>query len=74
MAEALSRLSPIYARRNGARARNDGDLPLLQQGHHVPDAAARDEETKITGPLAAKLWASGTTSDADLFLVVRDLR
>jgi hypothetical protein len=30
-----------------------------------------DEETEITGPLAARLWASATTSDADLFLVVR---
>lgn len=29
------------------------------------------EETEITGPLAAKLWISATTSDADLFLVVR---
>lgn len=29
------------------------------------------EETEITGPLAAKLWASASTADADLFLVVR---
>jgi uncharacterized protein len=30
-----------------------------------------DEETENTGPLAARLWASATTSDADLFPVVR---
>ncbi|MFF2060916.1 CocE/NonD family hydrolase [Streptomyces sp. NPDC058200] len=29
------------------------------------------EETEITGPLAAKLFISSTTTDADLFLVVR---
>jgi predicted acyl esterase len=29
------------------------------------------EETEITGPLAAKLFVSSTTVDADLFLVVR---
>jgi predicted acyl esterase len=28
-------------------------------------------ETEITGPIAAKLWVSSETSDADLFLVVR---
>jgi predicted acyl esterase len=30
-----------------------------------------DRETEITGPIAAKLWVSSTTEDADLFLVVR---
>jgi len=29
------------------------------------------EETEITGPLAAKLWISSSTEDADLFLVLR---
>jgi predicted acyl esterase len=29
------------------------------------------EETELTGPLAAKLWASSSTADADLFLVLR---
>ena len=28
-------------------------------------------ETEVTGPIAAKLWVSSATSDADLFLVVR---
>jgi predicted acyl esterase len=30
-----------------------------------------DRETEITGPMAAKLWVSSATEDADLFLVVR---
>ncbi len=29
------------------------------------------KETEITGPLAAKLWVSSETTDADLFLVLR---
>ncbi len=30
-----------------------------------------EEEMEITGPLAARLWVSSTTADADLFLVLR---
>src|SRR5450830_1104024 len=30
-----------------------------------------EEDTEITGPIAAKLWVSSATEDADLFLVVR---
>jgi predicted acyl esterase len=30
-----------------------------------------EEELEITGPIAAKLWVSSSTEDADLFLVVR---
>ncbi len=30
-----------------------------------------DQETEITGPMAAKLFVSSTTEDADLFLIVR---
>jgi predicted acyl esterase len=32
-----------------------------------------DRETEITGPIAAKLWVSSETTDADLFLIVRVL-
>jgi uncharacterized protein len=32
---------------------------------------ARDEALEITGPIAAKLWVSSTTTDADLFLILR---
>ena len=28
------------------------------------------KDTEITGPIAAKLWLSSATEDADLFLVV----
>ncbi len=34
-------------------------------------SAPLSEETEFTGPLAAKLWISSTTADADLFLVFR---
>ncbi len=30
-----------------------------------------EDETEITGPLAAKLWVSSSTEDADLFLIFR---
>src|SRR6185295_19695748 len=30
-----------------------------------------DREVELTGPIAAKLWVSSATEDADLFLVVR---
>ncbi len=33
--------------------------------------APLDRESEITGPIAAKLWVSSATADADLFLVVR---
>ena len=33
--------------------------------------APLDRDTEITGPIAAKLWVSSATEDADLFLVVR---
>jgi hypothetical protein len=29
------------------------------------------EETEITGPMAARIWASSTTADADLFLILQ---
>jgi predicted acyl esterase len=34
-------------------------------------AAPFEQETEITGPLAARLWVSSETTDADLFLVFR---
>jgi predicted acyl esterase len=30
-----------------------------------------EQETEVTGPIACKLWASSSTSDADLFLALR---
>jgi len=34
-------------------------------------SAPLEHETEITGPLAARLWASSSTTDADFFLVFR---
>jgi predicted acyl esterase len=34
-------------------------------------SAPLDHETEFTGPLAARLWVSSTTEDADLFVVFR---
>jgi predicted acyl esterase len=34
-------------------------------------SAPFEKDTEITGPLAAKLWASSSHTDADIFLVVR---
>jgi predicted acyl esterase len=33
--------------------------------------APLQQETEITGPIAAKLWVSSATEDADLFLIIR---
>ncbi len=33
-----------------------------------------ERETELTGPIAAKLWISSSTTDADLFLVLRAFR
>jgi hypothetical protein len=54
--------------------------PVPTEGHIAYDAlgegvtfytAPFTEETEITGPLAAKLFIASSTTDADLFLVVR---
>ena len=42
----------------------------LGEGLHF-STAPYTEETEITGPLAAKLFISSTTSDADLFLILQ---
>jgi len=40
-------------------------------GDGVTFSMTVDRETEITGPMAAKLFVSSTTTDADLFLIVR---
>ena len=42
----------------------------LGEGLHF-SAPPLEQECEITGPLAARLWISSSTSDADLFLVLR---
>ncbi|MCC7105095.1 MAG: CocE/NonD family hydrolase [Chloroflexi bacterium] len=59
--QSLSRDAPAAAGQVEYEALGDGLtfwLPTIEQ------------ETEITGPIAAKLFISSTTSDADLFLVV----
>ena len=50
---------------------DEGALEYEALGEGVTFSTVLAEETEITGPLAAKLWASSTTDDADLFLIVR---
>ncbi len=52
----------------------DGEAPVSfdAQGEGVTFFSdPLSEETEITGPSAAKLWVSSSTSDADIFVVVR---
>ncbi|HET8740499.1 MAG TPA: CocE/NonD family hydrolase [Acidimicrobiia bacterium] len=50
----------------------DGALEYEAMGEGLHFSTAPfTEETEITGPLAAKLFVSSTTTDADLFLIVQ---
>ncbi len=59
---ALQTAAPAHASSATYRAFGKG-ITLLSE----PFA----EETEVTGPVAAKLWISSSTNDADLFLAVR---
>jgi predicted acyl esterase len=61
-AQALEQLSPVSAGSVTYDGFGDGVTFL---------SAALDRDTEITGPLAAKLFVSSSTADADLFLVFR---
>ncbi|MDE2604926.1 MAG: CocE/NonD family hydrolase [Burkholderiales bacterium] len=61
-AQALAQEAPAGAATLSFEALGDG-LTFL--------SAPLPEATEITGPLAARLWASSSTTDADLFLVFR---
>jgi len=50
-------------------ARGTVEYDALGQG--VTFSMTMDRETEITGPLAAKLFVSSSTADADLFLILR---
>jgi predicted acyl esterase len=50
----------------------DAQLSFQASGQGLTFVSAPfEKDTEITGPIAAKLWASSSTSDADIFLVVR---
>ena len=52
--------------------RSGGSITFDAQGDGVTFISAPlDRETEITGPLAAKLFVSSSTADADMFLVFR---
>ena len=46
-------------------------LRRARRRRHVPDAAPRARRPRSPGPIAAKLFVSSETDDADLFLVLR---
>jgi predicted acyl esterase len=55
--------------RNRIRAQQGIEYEAFGDG--VTFSMVLEEETEITGPAAAKLFLSATTTDADLFLIVR---
>ena len=76
LADPAHRLAPDVPARQRATA-----LQPLRPGRHAQHEATGDgltfltapttEEMEITGPLAAKLFVSSSTADADLFVVYR---
>jgi predicted acyl esterase len=60
--DALNAEAPSESQERTYRALGEG-ITLL--------TPALERETEITGPMAAKLWISSATADADIFLVVR---
>ena len=74
-AHAMDQAVPAGGRQDAVdRSRRSGDATVafeaLGDGVMFWTAPFR-KDTEITGPLAAKLFVSSSTSDADLFLVVR---
>jgi len=73
---ARTRWTRLYLNSDGNRLQTE---PVASEGAVVYDGLGDgadfsftvEEDTEITGPMAAKLFVSSTTPDADLFLVVR---
>ena len=54
------------------RSRGDAALDYRAMGDGLTFMSApMEQDTEFTGPMAAKLWVSSSTSDADLFVVFR---
>ena len=51
--------------------RNEAGLRDHRRRPHLPHAAGSTKPLEITGPVAAKLFLSSETTDADVFLVLR---
>ena len=65
-------LNPVHHVLSDTPAAEEGTIAFDAKGDgltFVSEPLAR--QTEITGPLAAKLWVSSSTTDADLFLVFR---
>lgn len=48
-----------------------GDVSYDPLGEGIGFSTVIEEETELTGPVAARLFASSATEDADLFLILR---
>ena len=65
-------LHPDGMRMSQTPQREAGEITYAGLGDGVTFLTAPlEQDTEITGPIAAKLWVSSATEDADLFLVVR---
>ena len=65
-------LDPVAAELSPEPPEGDSTVEYEARGDGVTFwLAPFDEETEITGPMAAKLFISSDTEDADLFLIVR---
>ena len=63
-------LDPVGMTLSREPASGEACLDYEALGHGLTfHMAPFDQDTEITGPLAAKLWVSSSTTDADLFLV-----
>jgi uncharacterized protein len=68
--EAVSEPGRPQHGRRATDSRDDGDVRGLDDGLTFL-APPLPTETEITGPIAAKLFVSSETTDADFFLVLR---
>ena len=65
-------LNPVHQVLSDTPATQESSIAFDAQGDGLTFVSEPlDRPTEITGPLAAKLWVSSSTSDADLFLVFR---
>ena len=74
-AHAMDQILPAagWPRAWPRRAQRRGDAALRDDCRrpHLPHGADRTRALEITGPVAAKMWVSSETTDADVFLVLR---
>lgn len=64
-------LGPAASALSRSTVETPGSVTYDALGEGVTFRTVLEQETEITGPLSAKVFASSTTADADLFLIVR---